>query len=77
MVLVGATMDVDWCLTCERHLVRLFPFLHLLDLIVTQSGNWTYCSPECQRRAPRQRTGLAIVVLKRRERRRAHLPHYS
>ncbi|KAK0202874.1 hypothetical protein DFS33DRAFT_1343446 [Desarmillaria ectypa] len=29
-------MDVDWCLTCERHL----------------SGNWTYCSPECQRRAP-------------------------
>ncbi|KAK0488852.1 hypothetical protein IW261DRAFT_1557353 [Armillaria novae-zelandiae] len=32
-------MDVDWCLTCERQL----------------SGNWTYCSPECQRRAPNVR----------------------
>ncbi|KAK0501210.1 hypothetical protein EDD18DRAFT_1141693 [Armillaria luteobubalina] len=29
-------MDVDWCLTCERQL----------------TGSWTYCSPECQRRAP-------------------------
>ncbi|KAG7443677.1 uncharacterized protein BT62DRAFT_995928 [Guyanagaster necrorhizus] len=29
-------MDVDWCLTCERHL----------------SGSWTYCSPECQNRGP-------------------------
>ncbi|KAK0218017.1 hypothetical protein IW262DRAFT_1110282 [Armillaria fumosa] len=36
MLVAEVTMDVDWCLTCERQL----------------SGSWTYCSPECQRRAP-------------------------
>lgn len=44
-------MDIDWCLTCEKHIVRYSPNLCSFNSPPFQNGSSPYCSPACQNRA--------------------------
>jgi len=44
-------MDIDWCLTCEKHTVRYFSIPCSSNSPPFQNNSKPYCSPACQNRA--------------------------
>jgi hypothetical protein len=44
-------MDIDWCLTCEKHIVRHSPIPCSFNSPPFQNGPSLYCSSACQNRA--------------------------